>query len=51
VLGRVASDAEARAFLLSRASRNRVFLATMARIWLAYRVEAMRYVVLTAVKA
>lgn len=39
------SDPTARGFLLSAASRNRVFLLTMARIWLAYRTGAMRYLV------
>jgi tocopherol O-methyltransferase len=42
------SDRAGRAFLLSNASRNRVFLLTMARIWLAYRTGAMRYLVFRA---
>lgn len=45
VLRRLFTDSKGRAFLLSTASRNRVFLLTMARIWLAYRTGAMRYVV------
>ena len=40
--------AAGRAFLLSAASRNRIFLVTMARIWLAYRTAAMRYLVFRA---
>jgi tocopherol O-methyltransferase len=42
---RIFTDPVGRAFLLSEASRNRVFLLTMARIWLAYRTGAMRYLV------
>ena len=42
------SDPQARAFLLSVASRNRIFLLTMARIWVAYRTGAMRYLVFRA---
>jgi tocopherol O-methyltransferase len=39
-----------RRFLLSRAHGDRVFALTMLRIWRAYGVGAMRYVVLTGVK-
>ncbi|VTU00528.1 Methyltransferase, cyclopropane fatty acid synthase OS=Microvirga lotononidis GN=MicloDRAFT_00025440 PE=4 SV=1: Methyltransf_23 [Gemmataceae bacterium] len=46
--GRFFTDAAGRAFLLSAASRNRIFLVTMARIWLAYRTGAMRYLVFRA---
>jgi tocopherol O-methyltransferase len=42
------TDPAGRAFLLSAASRNRVFLVTMARIWLAYRTGAMHYLVFRA---
>jgi len=45
---RCATDPAVRGFLLSAASRNRVFLLTMARIWLAYRTGAMRYLVFRA---
>jgi tocopherol O-methyltransferase len=38
-------DAATRSFMFSAASRNRVFLLTMARIWMAYRTGAMRYLV------
>jgi tocopherol O-methyltransferase len=38
-------DREARAYLFNAASRNRVFLLTIGRIWLAYRTGAMRYLV------
>ena len=39
-----------RRFLLDRAQRDRVFALTMLRIWRAYGVGAMRYVMLSAVK-
>jgi tocopherol O-methyltransferase len=42
------TDPAGRAYLLSAASRNRVFLVTMARIWAAYRTGAMRYLVFRA---
>jgi tocopherol O-methyltransferase len=38
-------DAATRSFMFNAASRNRVFVVTMARIWLAYRTGAMRYLV------
>ncbi|HEX4609685.1 MAG TPA: methyltransferase domain-containing protein [Urbifossiella sp.] len=47
---KIARDAEARAYLLSAASRNRVFLLTVGRIWLAYRTGSMRYLVWQARK-
>lgn len=37
-------------FLLNRHARNRVFALTILRIWIAYRVGAMRYGVFTFVK-
>lgn len=48
VVRRIFTDPAGRAFLLSAASRNRVFLLTMARIWAAYRTGAMRYLVFRA---
>jgi len=45
---RIITDSAGRAYLLSEASRNRIFLVTMARIWLAYRTGAMRYLVFRA---
>ena len=48
VARRLLTDRVGRAFLLSDTSRNRVFLLTMARIWLAYRTGAMRYLVFRA---
>jgi tocopherol O-methyltransferase len=39
------TERSSRAFLLSNASRNRVFLLSLGRIWLAYRTGAMRYLV------
>ena len=37
-----------RRFILDRSREERVFARTMVRIWLAYRVGAMRYAMLTA---
>ena len=37
-------------FLFSRHARNRVFALTIPRIWLAYRLNAMRYGIFTFVK-
>ena len=37
-------------FLFDTRSRNRIFLITMARIWLAYALGAMRYGIFTARK-
>ncbi len=48
--GMIVTDRQARAYLLSTASRNRVFLLTIGRIWLAYRTGAMRYLVWRARK-
>lgn len=44
------TDRRARAYVFSAASRNRVFLLTVGRIWLAYRTGAMRYLVWRARK-
>ena len=43
-------DPTYRRFLLDRAHGDRVFALTMLRIWRAYAVGAMQYVVLTGVK-
>ncbi len=37
-------------FLLSRRAKNRIFLLTMCRIWLAYRRGAIRYILFRAWK-
>lgn len=50
VVRKLRTDPASRAFLLSAASRNRVFLLTMARIWAAYRTGAMRYLVFRAAR-
>ncbi|MEJ2541567.1 MAG: methyltransferase domain-containing protein [Gemmatimonadota bacterium] len=42
-VGRLARDPEARRFLLDPGQPERVFAATMLRIWAAYRIGAMRY--------
>lgn len=47
-IGRFFADPAARAFLFNEANRNRVFLITMGRIWVAYRTGAMRYLVFRA---
>jgi tocopherol O-methyltransferase len=47
---KLVTDRQARAYLFSAASRNREFLLTIGRIWLAYRVGAMRYLVWRARK-
>lgn len=49
-VGKAVADRASRAYLLSAASRNRVFLVTVGRIWLAYRTGAMRYLVWRARK-
>lgn len=40
---RVVEDPEARRFLLDASQPERVFAATMVRIWIAYRTGALRY--------
>ncbi|HYF36343.1 MAG TPA: methyltransferase type 11, partial [Prosthecobacter sp.] len=37
-------------FLLDRRNDNRIFAVTMLRLWLAYRTQAMRYVIFSAEK-
>lgn len=39
---------ELRRFLCSRHQQNRVFAVTLLRIWIAYRLGAMRYLVFRA---
>jgi tocopherol O-methyltransferase len=41
------TDARYRAFLVDRQRRNRIFALTVLRIWLAYKMGAMRYGILT----
>jgi tocopherol O-methyltransferase len=41
------TNARYRAFLVDRQRRNRIFALTVLRIWLAYKVGAMRYGILT----
>ena len=45
---RLARDARYRRFVASAHSRNRVFALTLLRIWAAYEVGAMRYLLFTA---
>lgn len=48
VARRIVGDARYRRYLLDRGSRNREFALTLARILLAYRVGAMRYLLFVA---
>ena len=50
LLGKFATEPRYLQFLFSRHARNRVFALTIPRIWLAYRVNAMRYGIFTFVK-
>lgn len=50
-VGQIFTNPAGRAYLLNAASRNRVFLLTVGRIWAAYRTGAMRYLVFRAEKA
>ena len=45
---RLLVDGRYRRFIASAASRNRVFALTLLRIWAAYELGAMRYLLLTA---
>jgi tocopherol O-methyltransferase len=47
MIGRLSTDARYRAFLLDPRRRNRIFALTVVRLWLAYRVGAMRYGIVT----
>jgi tocopherol O-methyltransferase len=47
---KIFTDAQSRAYLFSAASRNRIFLLTVLRIWIAYRTGSMRYLVWSARK-
>ena len=47
MIGRLLTDSRYRAFLLDPRRRNRVFALAVIRLWLAYRVGAMRYGIVT----
>ena len=49
VLGRIVSDPASRRYLFDAGNTERVFALSVARIWAAYRVGALRYGLLTAV--
>jgi tocopherol O-methyltransferase len=51
VVGKVATDARYRRFLLERSAENRVFALTLGRLLLAYRTRSMRYCLLVLQKA
>ena len=48
VARRIVSDRRFRNYLLDARSRNRVFLRTMVRIWAAYELGAMKYLLFVA---
>ena len=50
LLGKFATEPRYLRFLFSRHARNRVFAVTIPRIWLAYRLNAMRYGIFTFTK-
>lgn len=50
LLGKLATNPRYAKFLINRHAHNRVFALTILRIWLAYRVGAMRYGIFTFVK-
>lgn len=47
MLGKLATNPRYLRFLVNRHARNRIFALTILRIWIAYRVGAMRYAVFT----
>jgi tocopherol O-methyltransferase len=47
---KIVTDRAARSYLFNAASRNREFLLSVARIWVAYRTGSMRYLVWRARK-
>ncbi len=51
LLGKLATNPRYLRFLLSRHAHNRIFALTILRIWIAYRIGAMRYGVFTFAKA
>ena len=51
LLGKLATNPRYFRFLFDRHAHNRVFGLTILRIWIAYRVGAMRYAVFTFVKS
>ena len=50
LLAKFASNPRYLRFLFSRHARNRIFALTIFRIWIAYRIGAMRYGIFTFVK-
>jgi tocopherol O-methyltransferase len=50
MIGRLLTDVRYRAFLLDPRRRNRIFALTVARLWLAYRIAAMRYGIVTLIR-
>jgi tocopherol O-methyltransferase len=50
LLGKMLTQPRYLRFLFSRHARNRIFALTILRIWVAYRLNAMRYGVFTFIK-
>jgi len=50
LMAKLATEPRYLRFLVSRHARNRIFALTVLRIWIAYRVQAMRYGIFTFVK-
>jgi tocopherol O-methyltransferase len=50
VVGKLATDARYRRFLMERSAENRVFALTLGRLLLAYRTRSMRYCLLVLQK-
>jgi tocopherol O-methyltransferase len=49
-VGKLATDARYRRFLMERSAENRVFALTLGRLLLAYRTRSMRYCLLVLQK-
>jgi tocopherol O-methyltransferase len=50
VVGKLATEARYRRFLMERSAENRVFALTLGRLLLAYRTRSMRYCLLVLLK-
>jgi tocopherol O-methyltransferase len=48
MMRKIATDTRYRRYLFDARSRNREFLSSLIRIWLAYRLRTMRYLLFTA---
>ena len=50
MIGSLLTDSRYRAFLRDPQRRNRIFALTVVRLWLAYRIGAMQYGILTLIR-